>query len=546
MRMKQTKNMKVSEYLVSELIKQGVTDAFGIPGGVILPFLYELDKSDITPHLTYHEQTAAFAACGYAQASGKLGVAYATRGPGISNMFTAIAEAYQESIPVLFVTAHGRRGQVEGVRFSSNQELDIVCSVQNITKNAVNVEETDQVVPFVREAIRKAVNGRKGPILIDVFAGLWDTEISIPEADDKAEVVKPDMAKIIAEVKEHLAVAKRPVILIGDGLRYVADKEMLLSIADNLKTPILSSRGSQDLASGSPYYYGYVGSHGIRYSNFILSKADLIIAVGNRMAFPHDSASFAPILQQAQIIRIDVDEGELKNSIPGEISYNLDAGVLIERLRHTKLDKRSEWIDVCERLRNELDNEDCPEPVKGIADYIVKISNCVYVCDIGNNEFWFSRAYEKARCKDSVLMSKSFGTLGSSVGKAIGAYYATHKDIVCVAGDQGFQYNIQELQYICHNQLPIKILLLNNNCSRMIADHENGKYGDKLIHVNKETGYSTPDFKAVAKAYGLEDRLIVLEIDENIKLTPTLPKGRACQDMEPSISRDRYNLLNSL
>lgn len=538
--------MRVSEYIVDELIKQGVTDAFGIPGGVILPVLYELDKSDITPHLTYHEQAAAFAACGYAQASGKLGVAYATRGPGISNMFTAIAEAYQESIPVLFVTAHGRRERVEGVRFSANQEVDIVCSVQNITKFAVNIEETDQVVPSVRESIRNAVSGRKGPVLIDVFAGLWDKEISIPETNDKPEETKSDIEKIVSEIKEQLNVARRPVILIGDGLRYAADREMLLSIADNLKLPILSSRGSQDLASGSPYYYGYVGSHGIRYSNFILSKADMIIVVGNRMAFPYNSASFAPILEQAQILRIDIDEGELKNSIPGEVSYNLDAAYLLEQLLNENLDKKNEWLNVCDRLREELNDEDCAEPVNGIVEYIVKNGSCTYVCDVGNNEFWFSRAYEKARCKDLVLMSKSFGTLGSAIGKAIGAYYATHKDIVCVVGDQGFQYNIQELQYISYHQLPIKILLINNNCSRMIADHENGKYGDKLIHVTKETGYGTPDFMAIAKAYRFEDRLIVLDFDDSIKLTPTLPKGRACQDMEPSISRDRYNLLNSL
>lgn len=538
--------MTVSEYIVSELIKWGVTDAFGIPGDVILPLIYEFDKSDLAPHLTYHEQSAAFAALGYSQTSGKLGVAYATRGPGISNMFTAIAEAYQESVPVLFITAHGRRTSAEGVRFFNNQELDIVSSVQIITKYAVNIEEVDQVVLSVREAIRNAVSGRKGPVLIDVFAGLWDEEISIPGTDDKPEETVYDIKKIISEINKYLTAAKRPVIMIGDGLRYVANKEMLLSIADNLKLPILSSRGSQSLVSGSPYYYGYIGSHGIRYSNFILSKADLIIAVGNRMSFPHDSASFAPILEHAQIIRIDIDEGELRNSIPGEISYTMDAGSLVGQLVDTKIDLRPGWLNICERLREELNNEDCSEPVNRIVEYITRSSGSIYVCDVGNNEFWFSRAYEKARCKDYVLVSKSFGTLGSSIGKSIGAYYATHKDVVCVVGDQGFQYNIQELQFIVNNSLPIEILLINNNCSRMIADHENVKYGDKLIHVSKETGYSTPDFKAIAKAYKFEDRLTVLDVDESIKLTPTLPKGRACQDMDPPISRDKYNLLNSL
>lgn len=542
-----TKKMKISEYLVKELIKEGVTDAFGIPGGVILPFLYELEKSVVKPHLTYHEQTAAFAACGYAQSSGLLGVAYATRGPGIMNMLTAIAEAYQESIPVLFITAHCKRESIEGVRFSTNQEVDIVNCIKGITKYAANVENTNEAIFHIKKAIRIANEGRKGPVLIDVFSELWDREIVLSNAiEHTSDRTTKCVYSLTRVIDKHFAEAKRPIFLIGDGLRYTLPKIELVSVLNNVKIPILSSRGSLDLVSGSPYYFGYIGSHGIRYSNFILSKADLIVVIGNRMAFPRNSDSFAPILNQAKIIRIDIDEGELNNIIPGEISFCMDAKDLLNQLKEVYVRKKQSWIDVCEQIRNELINEDCLEPIQKISEFISANYTKAYICDVGNNEFWFSRAYEKTKCTSLVLMSKSFGTLGSAIGKAIGAFYALHEKIVCVVGDQGLQYNIQEFQYLAVNDLPIKILLINNNSSGMISDHERDRYGEKFIHVNKETGYITPNFKHIAEAYGIHDKLVVIDINEDIKLTPTLPKGRLCQDMEPAISRDRYDWLNKL
>jgi len=538
--------MKVSDFVIKCLTEYGATDAFGIPGGVILPFLYALDASKIRPHLTYHEQTAAFAACGYAQASGKLGVAYATRGPGISNMFTAVAEAYQESLPVIFITAHGSREDTARTRFVSNQELDVVHSVSNITKYAVNIDAITDVVKCFRRACLEATSGRKGPVLVDFSSQLWNKDIVEKEKGNvETEHNKADV--IIREIGERIKAAARPVFLIGDGLRNLTDKDALLKIADRLGVPILSSKGTQDLLSGSSFYYGYIGSHGIRYSNFILSKADLIVAVGNRMAFPRSSKSFAPILKNKKIIKIDIDEGELLNSIPGETSYLANAKDLIEELKKDcGCIKKKEWIEVCDSLKNELLNEDCTKPVMEITECIEKQEDVIYVCDVGNNEFWFSRAYEKCGCTDMILASKSFGTLGSAIGKAIGAYYAKRKKVICVVGDQGLQYNIQELQYIKQHELPIDILLLNNQCSGMIADHEGNRFDGKLLHVNKDTGYSCPDFKAVFTAYGIEDRLIELDIEEGEKLIPSLPKGNPCQDMEPALDKEKYEKLNAL
>lgn len=560
--------MQVADYVVKELIKYDVTDTFGVPGGVVLKFLRAMKKHEpiVTPHLNYHEQMAGFAACGYAQAKGTLGVAYATRGPGITNMITCIAEAYQESLPVLFITAHGNRTNAGEMRFENNQEIDVVSMVSHITKFASNINSPDEVERLFNIACKRALSGRKGPVLLDFSAAIWDKEMqnisnSNNESIEPYADIQDDSESALVEIKKQLQRANHPVILIGDGIRHTIESESLYSMVDNLGIPVLSSRGSQDLLSGSRFYFGYIGSHGIRYSNFILSKADLIISIGNRLAFPIESKSFSPIVNHASIIRLDIDEGEFSRSIPGSKSYKIDAKSFLNGLVaiQSYQDKLHEWINVCDILRESLDNYDCPQSVLKLEHCIVNLGvDKIYVCDVGNNEFWFSRAFEKAKIRNTVLYSKAYGTLGVALGRAIGAYYATGRDVVCVMGDQGFQYNIQELQYIVNYKLPIKIILMNNHISGMIRDHQKQIFGTELIHVTDETGYVVPDFKEICKAYGMTftteesvalknmQLLYEIQVDMQEELSPKLPKGNECQDMEPLIDRTLYARLNQL
>lgn len=556
--------MTVAEYIVSELIKYGVTDTFGIPGGVILKLLSAMKNAEpkLTPHLMHHEQTAGFAAIGYAQASGKLGAAYATRGPGITNMVTCIAEAYQESVPVLFITAHSARTSGKP-RFMNNQELDIVSCVSGFTKFAANIDDTDKVKELLGRAMSAAVSGRKGPVLIDVSASLLGKDM--PESDYiPTPESTPDSSRLAAEETEKkLRLSERPLILIGDGIRHSLEKKRLYSIAEALGIPVLSSRGSQDILGGSPCYFGYIGSHGVRYSNFILSKADLIISVGNRMAFPFTSESFSPVIKNADIIRIDIDENELSRHIPDELSFCCDGGAFLEALYEIKdrLPDRDSWTEKCRYLKNELIDEDCPPQVQRLAAFIRSQSaETSYVCDVGNNEFYFSRAYERSGSGSKVYCSKAFGTLGSAIGRAVGVHYAAGGDVVCVTGDQGAQFNIQELQYISHFKLPIKLVLLNNSCSEMIRDHEKVSLGGARIHVDEESGYSTPDFRKLAEGYGIEytadertacdpeKKPLIYEISfkNDTGLAPSLPKGAPCQDMTPPLERSRYDRLNNI
>lgn len=567
--------MTVAEYIVDRLIKYGVTDTFGVPGGVILKLLYAMHDrgTEITPHLNYHEQMAGFAACGYAQSGNKLGVAYATRGPGITNMITCMAESYQESLPVLFITAHGNRKKSE-LRYEFDQELDLAESISRFTKYAVNIDDINDVVKKFEEGCRIAIDGRRGPVFLDFSSKLFDMEID--ESDtykckDNQIFNSNDLEEcnVINIIKKYISKFQRPTILIGDGMRKAEKIVTGSGCFDKLGIPVLSSRGSQDILSKSEYYFGYIGSHGSRYSNFILSKTDLIICIGNRLSFPVNSKSFAPIVKNATIIRLDIDELEFLREIPNSINYNVDVDKFIIELINSKLkfEDKFGWIDTCKILKEKLDYCDLTVPVKKLSNILMnQLNNVTYVCDVGNNEFWFSRAYELVKPNGNVLYSKSYGTLGSALGRSIGAYYASKNDVICVIGDQGFQYNIQELQYISNYNIPIKIVLLNNTCSGMILDHEDEIFPNKYVHVTPETGYSVPNFKKIIEAYGIkyicdedikdieiktifsESIPMVYEIkyDSKISLIPNLPKGNPCQKMEPDIEDKLYKFLEDL
>ena len=564
--------MTVAEYIVKFLIYQNVTDAYGVPGGVILELIYAMEKykDELMPHLNYSEQTAGFAACGYAQASGRLGVAYATRGPGISNMVTCMAEAYQESIPVLFVTAHGNRQDKTNspMRFQYNQELNLSESVSEFTKFTCTVDSVCSVPEVLREAYVSAMSGRKGPVFLDFSSTLLKQEVDLGSIEFLSKVdlrrESLELHALMENLHEALLCAKHPVCLIGDGIRQ-ADVGERITDLDKLRIPILSSRGAQDIAIRSEYYFGYIGSHGIRYSNFILSKADLIVAVGNRLAFPMNSKSFQPIRNSVKIIRMDIDDAEFQKEFPLSTNYVIDLYNFFDALETLQEVYPSHkcWVNTCYIIKEKLDRCDITEPVKKIGAVLeaCREKNMCFVTDVGNNEFWMARAFEYVRPKGLFICSKSFGTLGSALGRAIGIYYATHRPIICTIGDQGFQCNIQELQFISQWRLPVTILLLNNSCSGMIRDQESKSY-KTYVHVSCENGYCVPDFSLIAKGYGIkfvrnyedwensnyekEPLIYEIQVDSEIMLSPSLPKGNSLQRMDPPIEEALYLDLNKM
>ena len=561
--------MKISEYLVQKLIEYEVTDVFGIPGGVVLDFIYALDKSEkINVHLNFHEQAAAYAACGYAQSSGKLGVAYATKGPGVTNMFTAIAEAYYDSLPVLFVTAHAQNKLNSNLRIEEEQEIDHSKLTASITKYTKRVDSISEAIQAINVGCKEAVSGRKGPVLLDFSSKVLKSDIEVISNEFHEDNEKKDalIDACIADIYKNLKIAKRPIILIGDGVRLSQSAKAISKVSIRHHIPILSSRCSQDIVCRCENYFGYIGSHGLRYSNFILSKTDCIISFGNRLAFPITSKSFKPVIENAKIIQMDIDASELERNIPNATGYCVELNPVLtkmseeESICHTK-----EWLEICKLLKKELINYDINPGVIALSKVIEQLKeNDIIVCDIGNNELLSSRAYAISASGKRMLHSKAFKTVGSAIGKAIGAYYATCKRVMCIVGDQGFQFNIQELQYIRSNCLPIIFIICNNDASEMLKDSEYRQGYHYSLHTTIGSGYSHPSFEKIAIAYGieytairelrqfsielLEDKPQIIELffDESCIIQQSLPKGYPCQMFVPEISRETYDYLNGL
>jgi acetolactate synthase-1/2/3 large subunit len=567
--------MKVTDYITDFLIEKGMGHVFGIPGGVVLDILDSLDKKKdkIMVHLNYHEQASAFAACGYAQISGNPGVAYATKGPGVTNLVTGIANAYFDSIPVLFLTAYSKIPQ-SGLRFEEKQEIDTIQMVSGIVKYAARITGLRDICYQLERAYHEAVSGRPGPVFLDIAYDVCKMEADFASIGgfiaESGKMHLDDAAKTSEEIRVALNKAERPVLLIGDGIHQSGTEGYLRELIEKLKIPVLSSRFAQDIVADSKYYFGYIGSHATRYSSFVLSKCDLIIALGNRLAYDPASESFGNIARRCKVMRIDVDSAEFNRNLLNTLNYHADIKQFLPFLVSIPWETKlyDKWINVCIALKDKLLLCDTDYPVKMISAIIEKSNDgMIITSDVGKNEIWLARAYALAGGTNRILYSKSLGASGSSLPKAIGAYYAANNRVLCFIGDVGFQMNIQELQFIAHENIPITIVLLNNFSSGMIREEQEYKFNSHFVHSTYDSGYSAPNFGAMARAYSIPfdsfsendilpmaahlfpekgPNIIELRINEKVNALPRLPKGRSCQDFDPPLDREIYTYLDNL
>lgn len=553
--------MKFIEYIYQAFIREKVTDIFGIPGGVLLGFLSTfVNKSEINIHLNYHEQAAGFCACGYSQVNGSLGVAYATKGPGFTNLITPMADAYCDSLSVLFITSHTQKREKGNLRFDTEQELDCIKIVESITKFSAKIDDIHDCVNVFEKAIELATSGRKGPVLLDINSHLFNLEV---EDCFKRNNVDKQLNIDYSKVVRLLTQSKKPIILAGDGIHQSRNECQFIEFVKKLNIPVLSSRSSQDLLPCNPLYFGYIGSHGLRYSNSILYDADLILCIGNRLAFPFDSLSYGEIIAHAKFIRVDVDFYELERKIPNSLDIQADLGLFIKGFPNCHLNF-STWIDQCCRKKKLLFYKDITNPVKcllKVLPYLPKDS--IFVSDVGNNEFWLSKALNINVSSQRTIFSKSFGALGCSIPKSIGAYYGSKKQIICFLGDQGIQINIQELIYIGAHHLPILLILFNDKQSSMIKDRELKNGMKTLLQVDQNSDYFTPNFQKICEAndihyycFGNNDEFnnsavdlsslpLLIEINDTEfhTLVPYLEKGKHCYDMSPRLDSLELNML---
>lgn len=565
--------MKVSDFIVEFLAKHGVTHIFGYAGGAVTHILDSIYKnSDMEFVSVYHEQAAAFAAEGYARIKNDIGVALATSGPGATNLITGIGSAFFDSIPCLYITGQVNTYEYKGdssIRQLGFQETDIVSIVAPITKYAVRVSEPKSIQYELQKAVALANNPRKGPVLLDIPMDIQRADID-PDSLSIYEEERKEGHNNVEQLKEVIKIinnSSRPVILAGGGVRTAGASELLCEFARETSIPVVSSLMGLDACNDNSFY-GLIGTYGNRYANYALANSDVILALGSRLDTRQTGTNIYTFAREAKIIRIDIDKNELQRQIKkDELSLNMDVADFLRSINKNmdsiSLHDLEPWCAILMEYKKKYSSyakEALTDP-----NYIMsRISEATkegdIIClDVGQNQMWAAQSLDLKK-KQRLLLSGGMGAMGFSLPVAIGAYYAMpDKNIVAIAGDGGFQMNIQELQLIKRNKLPIKVIIMNNNCLGMIRHFQEmyfeGRYGGTI------TGYEAPDFCSIAQSYGVESisinkeeelckieetlntnhaMLICIQLPQTTYVYPKLAVGKPIEDQEPLLDRVEF------
>ncbi len=568
--------MKVSDYIVDFFIKRGVTDVFGYPGGMLTHLMESFSHrtSQIQAHVNYHEQASAFCACGYAQVLGSPGVAYATSGPGATNLITGIANAYFDSIPTVFLTGQVNTFEAKGalgIRQNGFQETDIVSIVKEITKYSTYVSDARDIRYELEKAWHIANEGRKGPVLLD-----------IPMNVQREEVASEDLKSFIADklfdekhkydsslIGKLLQNSKKPVLLIGAGIKTAAAEDLVQKLVSKWNIPVVSSMLAFDVFPRNHVnYFGFIGAYGDRAANFIIAKSDLIISLGSRLDVRQIGGKREYFGNKAQLIRVDIDAEELSRKVKDdEIQINYDLKRFLEEIieKEIMVAPSNEWNSVCNEIKNQLSGLDIREPNKRVKELSCKLpSDIVITTDVGQNQVWIAQSF-LVKKGQKVFFSGGLGAMGYSLPAAIGAYYACRKPVVCFCGDGGIQMNIQELQFVAREHLPITIVILNNAALGMIRHFQEMYFQANYYQTVGEGGYTVPDFERIAYAYDLtyhrvcsqkdidkydleieNPNILEIVIEGSTYVFPKLEFGKLNQDQEPLLDRKVFDYLMAL
>lgn len=567
--------MKVTDYIIEYIVEQGVTDIFGYPGGVICHFMDSATKytSDINVHINYHEQAAAFAACGYAQEKCGVGVAFSTSGPGATNLVTGIANAYFDSIPVVFFTGqvdtYGLKGKLP-IRQRGFQETDMLSIVKSITKYAVRVDSPENIRYELEKAFYIAKEGNPGPVLIDLPADVQRADVRVDSLQGyKGDLSINELSKEADIILKKLREANKPCLLVGNGIKQSGCKKEIKRIVERLQIPTVFSMPAFDtLSYENKYNYGFIGANGHRYGNFVLGKADLIICLGSRMDLKQVGNDRTKFAAQAEIIRVDIDKNNFQYMVHNnEIQIHADIRLLLPTLEEHITDEikcNEQWNRACNEIRKTLANYDDEEYISLLKNYAESMPDEISMTlDVGQSQVWCAQQIH-VKENQSVHMSAGHGTMGYALPAAIGSYYAGRKPVVCFNGDGGIQMNIQELQFLAREQLPITVVILNNHALGMIRGFQEANFEANYTQTIEGTGYAVPDFEKIAYAYGMNYKK-VLYIDDlselntvqgpsiiemalpiNTSLNPNFGRNGLIQDQRPYIDRKLYDKLMEL
>ena len=519
--------MKLSDYIVAFLQKKGVRHFFGYQGTMIAHLVDSIERNPLTEnHSCYNEQGAAFAACGYAQAKEECACAYATSGPGAVNLLSGVADAYYDSLPVIFFTGQLNTYEysgIKGLRQQGFQETDIVAMAGSITKYAVQIRKSEDIVKELNKAYHIANTGRKGPVLIDLPMDMQRSEVANPVYDMEFEECHTDPAQAEAAadvILEALEQSVRPVIMLGHGVDSAESQQALLRFARERQIPVITSVLAKSVLSyDHPLNFGCIGgAYGHRYANMIANaKSDLILCFGISMCTRQIGTKVHEFAKNARIIRVDIDPYNLKRDIHeegvNEVKLQAETGAVIRCLSEKGSSVKKEfgdWLEVCREIKENLQAVDDQTTERYTNRMIADLSDMLQdtsaiAVDVGQHMVWSYQSF-KNREGQKLLFSGGHGAMGYGLPAAIGAYYATGRPVVCICGDGAFQMNIQELEWVKRENLPVKMLIMNNEALGMIRHLQRDYFDCLFAGTTDGCGFASCNFSKVADAYGIPSK----------------------------------------
>lgn len=576
--------VKLSDYVIDFVAQQGMRHAFVVSGGASIHLLHSLnDHPDIEPICPHHEQSGAMAADAYARATGGLGCAIGTSGPGATNMITGIAGAWFDSVPVLYiagqVTTFRLKGD-SGVRQYGFQETDIIPMVEPITKYCVQLRDPSKIRYELEKAVHIARSGRPGPVLLDLPDDLQRMEIeteTLAGYDAVADSVTVPQSDQIDALLTMLRTAKRPVMIFGNGTRLAGAAQIARELADRWGIPVLTSWGAKDILPGDhPNNVGTFGTHGTRAGNFAVQNADFVVSIGARLSTRETGSPLTDWARGAQVAVVDVDPAELRKfdafNRPVELAIAADAAEVIKELLSRNAgpaEDLTEWVARINRWQHRypavpvdaMRAEDV-HPY-ALMHELSKVApdDLQIFSDTGCSVAWLMQAF---RVADNQRTYHDFNNtaMGWGLPAALGGALALGRPTLCLTGDGSLMMNVQEFATIAHHQVPVKTIILDNRGYSMVRQTEEQWLGGVNVGTSDASGLGFPDWVALGQSFGLKARsisrndqlgqaleflfamegpaILHVQIDEGHRVIPQVAFGYGIEDAEPFLPRDEF------
>ncbi|EOD78154.1 Acetolactate synthase large subunit [Grimontia indica] len=544
--------MTGAQLVVEALRKQGVTTIFGYPGGAIMPVYDALYDGGVDHVLCRHEQGAAMAAIGYARSTGGVGVCLATSGPGATNLITGLADAMMDSVPVVAIT-----GQVASPLIGTDafQEVDVLGISLACTKHSFLVTDTSKLASTLAEAFVVAKEGRPGPVLVDIAK---DVQLAQIEEAFTAIVNQPSAPEVseasLQEANTLIAEAKQPMVYVGGGIQLAHATDTLRQFLNHSQIPATSTlKGLGSVDKDYPYYLGMLGMHGTKAANLAVQQSDLLIAIGARFddRVTGKLDTFAP---NAKVVHIDIDAAEFHKLRRANVALRGELNTVLPQLGEPS--DIQAWQDSVQTMKKDFgwrydhpgDPIFAPLLLKQLSDMMP--DSTVVATDVGQHQMWVAQHVEPRR-PENLLTSAGLGTMGFGLPAAMGAKMARPDDeVVLVSGDGSFMMNIQELGTLKRRNIPVKMVLLDNQRLGMVRQWQQLFFEERYSETNLS---DNPDFVTLASAFNIPGKTITrkeevipalqellasdtayllhVAISEEENVWPLVPPGAANQDM---------------